>query len=311
MNSCTIIMYHYVRPIQKSSFPKIKGLELIGFRRQLNYLCNNFNIITANQMLNCIYNRNKIPSKSAVLTFDDGFKDHFSFVFPLLKKFKIQGLFFPPAKPIKEKSILDVHKIHHILANVNNKQTLVNEINHFIRNYKDEYDLDSPSKYYERLAIPNRFDTKDVIFIKRILQRDLPQKLRNIVTSYLFKKYITSDEQAFSEELYLSLDEIKEMCESGMYFGSHSYSHNWLTTLSEKELKIEIGKSLNFHHSIVKNSGDDLIMCYPYGDYNKKIIQELKKYNFKAGLTTDVGTAILNKRNAYHLMRYDTNDFPQ
>ena len=31
-------------------------------------------------------------------------------------------------------------------------------------------------------------------------------------------------------------DEIHEMNESGMYFGSHSYSHQWLSYLSPKEL---------------------------------------------------------------------------
>ena len=41
------------------------------------------------------------------------------------------------------------------------------------------------------------------------------------------------------------------------------------------------------------------------------VIEKLLEYNFKAGLTTDVGDAILNNENAFNLRRYDTNDFPQ
>ena len=37
-----IIMYHYVRPIKKSKYPNINGLEISDFIKQLNY----FKIIT-------------------------------------------------------------------------------------------------------------------------------------------------------------------------------------------------------------------------------------------------------------------------
>ena len=52
-------------------------------------------------------------------------------------------------------------------------------------------------------------------------------------------------------------------------------------------------------------------MCYPYGNYNSNVIEKISKYDFKAGLTTEVGDAILNHENAFKLKRYDTNDFPQ
>ena len=41
MSNLTIVMYHYVRPIKESKFPGIKGLELEGFKRQLDYLSEN------------------------------------------------------------------------------------------------------------------------------------------------------------------------------------------------------------------------------------------------------------------------------
>ena len=43
--SLTIIMYHYVREIKGSQFPKIKGLEFEGFKRQLDYLEKHYNLI--------------------------------------------------------------------------------------------------------------------------------------------------------------------------------------------------------------------------------------------------------------------------
>ena len=128
MNTCKIIMYHYVRPIKNSTFPDIKGLELDGFKRQITYFQKNFHFITAHEILDSIYNGTKIPENSIALTFDDGLKDHYSFVFPILKQLEIPALFFPPAKPIEEKIVLDVHKIHFILASVKNKSDIVNKM---------------------------------------------------------------------------------------------------------------------------------------------------------------------------------------
>lgn len=301
-------MYHYVRPIKNSDCPKIMGLELDKFEKQISYFKNNFNFITAQELVQCMYYKKSIPPNSILLTFDDGFKDHYLYVFPVLKKLHIQGLFFPAAKPIVEQTILDVHKIHFILAKSQNVRIIMNEIFDLINKFRKEYCIKSPESFFDDLAIPNRFDTKEVVFIKRILQRDLPRNIRTQITDYLFKKFVTEDQKSFSKQIYLSLDEIKEMKEYEMYFGAHSYSHEWFSNLTKVELQTEIKKSIEFC-SKINCIKDNLIMCYPYGDYNQESISELKKEKFVAGLTTKVGDAILNTSNAFHLERYDTNDF--
>jgi|TARA_B110000467_G_scaffold76370_1_gene69134 peptidoglycan/xylan/chitin deacetylase (PgdA/CDA1 family) len=308
MNKCKIVAYHYVRPIKNSQYPEIKGLELEEFKKQIEYFRKEFNFITAKQMIDCIYENRNIPDRSILLTFDDGLKDNYLHVFPILKKFKIQGLFFPPVKPIIEKIVLDVHKIHFILAMCKNKKQIIDIIFKQINQYKNEYNLQDPSSYYSQLAKKNRFDTDEIIFIKRILQRELPLKLRKIIIQTLFKKFVTTNEKDFSENLYLSIEEIKEMKESDMYFGSHGYSHVWFSYLSEHEKEVEVEESLKFFHKLGINT-NNLIMCYPYGDYDKEIINHLKKRNFKAGLTVKMGDSRLDKLNAFSLERYDTNDF--
>ena len=52
MKKLTIITYHYVRPIKKSSYPLIKGLELESFKIQLDYLEKNYKIITMESLIN-------------------------------------------------------------------------------------------------------------------------------------------------------------------------------------------------------------------------------------------------------------------
>ena len=54
MKELTIVMYHYVRPIAGSKFPRIKGLELEHFKRQLEYLNERFNIVNTEQVINAV-----------------------------------------------------------------------------------------------------------------------------------------------------------------------------------------------------------------------------------------------------------------
>jgi peptidoglycan/xylan/chitin deacetylase (PgdA/CDA1 family) len=304
-------MYHYVRPIKNSSHSGIKGLEIDGFVKQIEFFKkNNFKFVTAADLLDCIYDNREIHQNAILLTFDDGLKDHHSYVFPVLTKFEIQGLFFPPIKPIKEKNILDVHKIHFILAQFENTRQLIDEIFELISKFKKQYNLSSPESYLSKLAIPNRFDTGEIVFIKRLLQRELPRELRTNLTDHLFRKYVTHDEESFANELYLSIDDIKEMRESGMYVGTHGYSHEWLSRVSDDDLKYEIEQCLKFYLDINKQK-DSWIMCYPYGDYDEKVIKKLREAGCKAALSTKIGDAILDETNSFYLKRYDTNDFLQ
>ena len=85
----TIIMYHYVREIKNSKYPDIKGLEISGFIRQLEYLIKEYTIICADQLIAYLNGDIKnLPKKPCLLTFDDGYKDHINYVLPELKKKK-------------------------------------------------------------------------------------------------------------------------------------------------------------------------------------------------------------------------------
>ncbi|EFI5722765.1 polysaccharide deacetylase family protein, partial [Escherichia coli] len=125
MKDLTVVMYHYVRPIERSRYPGIKGLELNDFREQIAYLKKNYNPVTIEEVYASFYENHQLPPNAAILTFDDAYLDHFKYAYPILKKNGIQGCFYAPAKTIEEKEILDVNKIHFILASCSDISTLL------------------------------------------------------------------------------------------------------------------------------------------------------------------------------------------
>ena len=309
-NKVTIVMYHYVRDLQHSRYPEIKGLDIALFKEQLEYLKKHYHFISMEMLIEAIDNKTKLPEKSVLLTFDDAYTDHFKYVFPLLNEHKIQGSFFPPAKAITEYTVLDVNKIHFILASEENKKKIITEIKNELNKFRKEYKLESDSFYYDKLAQPNRFDSADVMFIKRLLQVELDETLRKIITNNLFEKIVGINEDTFSRELYMDIEQIKCMHRNGMHIGSHGYDHYWLGSLSREKQKIEIEKALTFLNQIGCDT-KQWTMCYPYGNYNDSTIELLTELNCKLALTTEVNIADIQKINKFTLPRLDTNDIPK
>lgn len=116
MSKLYISMYHYTRDIVHSRYPQIKGLDTNLFRQQIEYMKNNFNIVTMEQVIDAVEGKSELSEKALLLTFDDGYIDNYAFAFPILEEFGIQGSFFIPGKTFTTHQLLDVNKIHYILA---------------------------------------------------------------------------------------------------------------------------------------------------------------------------------------------------
>ena len=118
------------------------------------------------------------------------------------------------------------------------------------------------------------------------------------------------NENIFSRELYMSVEQISCMNRNGMHIGGHYFDHYWLGTLNREKQESEIIKTKCFLEEI----GCDMnmwTMCYTYGSYNEITIELLKKYNCKLGLTTQVDIANISTNNKYALPRLDTNNIPK
>lgn len=308
MNKLYIVMYHYVRPIIDSDFPNVKGLELKLFEQQLDYFIKNFSVVTMEEVIDSITGSYNLPPNPILLTFDDGYIDHYKYVFPLLKKKHIQGSFYVPSNIIKNRIVLDVNKIHFILA--------CSTIDRIIKDIYNELDIcrsrgfhiKPTDEIYKELAIPNRWDSGEVIFVKRLLQTYLPEELRSNIVGKLFVKYIGVSEKQFSDDLYVNMNQIKEMKNEGMHFGLHGDKHVWLNNLSQNEMEEDIKESLEFYKDVIDSKY--LTINYPYGGYNEEVLKYARDIGCKLGFSVEGRCVDIDRDNPLIYPRYDTNDFP-
>ena len=308
-NKVTIIKYHYVRDLDNSEYPNIKGRATDEFIEQIKYFMKNYNIISMDTFLNSIKNSTLLPSKSILLTFDDGYSDHFNNVYPFLMDNNLSGAFYLPFQAINEKIVLDVNKIQLILSVINNNDSIINEIFNYLDRYKENYNLFTKDYYINKLAVKDRWDNKKVNLIKGLLQHALPSFVRKEILKYIFNKYITNDEKGLSEKYYMSFNNAITMKCDGMHIGNHSYNHDWLSKKTKQSQEKDIDKSLLCLRKII---GDDepWTMCYPYGNYNNDTIDIARNRGCKAALTLNTGVADISTSGLYELPCLDTNDFP-
>ncbi len=304
----TVVMYHYVREIKNSRYPGIKGLEAGLFKKQLSYLKQYYSFITMEELIASFEESYELPENAVLLTFDDGYLDHFKVVFPVLDQMKIEGSFFVPVKPVMESRVLDVNKIHFMLATVPIDK-LLSRTEDMLGGMKNEPGILTYKEYYRELANPNRFDPAEVIFIKRLLQHKLPDPYRSEIVDHLFETCFHVSEEVLAKELYLSLDQCRSMLKNGMHIGAHTYDHYWLDKIDESEQQRQFKLNLEFLEDL---GAGKRTMAYPFGGYNSTTLTLMHRYDFSAGFTTRVDTITDSGRiSKYELPRVDTNDIPK
>ena len=322
-----IVMYHYVRPHASTEFPKIQGLDIEGFVRQMDFFYENKNVVSTNDVLSAFNGDLKLPDNAVWLTFDDGYKDHYEYAAPVLEKYGFNAAFFPVSDTYTSDVLLDVNAIHHILAcHASNagllallREEMLNagftkeEIQTLWKSVKEDPKFNEKLKHYLRWESSNEtpsYDTEIVLIFKRTLQGTLPHLVRKKIIDRIFEMVVGMSKQSLAKKLYMSKLELTSLVKRGFTVGSHTSSHRWLSHLTYDEQLEEIDNSLTSLREI-NGSIDNWIFCYPCGAYNADTLDILSKKNCSLGLTTKSGAAVVSYNNRFELPRLDTNDLPQ
>lgn len=59
MRKLYIAMYHYTRDLKHSRYPEIRGMDISLFRQQIEYMKSHFNIVTMEQVLAAVRERER------------------------------------------------------------------------------------------------------------------------------------------------------------------------------------------------------------------------------------------------------------
>ena len=305
-SACTVVFYHYVRNVERTAFPGIKALSVIDFEAQLDWLQQRFDIVNGTAFERAVTRGTRFDAPTALLTFDDGFVDHYEHVFPVLRSRGLGGMFFLVGGTLRATPLLaSVHKTHFLLSALGAQQFAAEAG----RALAAEGVEAGPGRG-ERQGI-YRYDEAPDVRIKRVLNYEAPYPIADKVLSTLFEHYI-GDATAFARQLYLSREQIREMAAGGMTFGFHTETHPVLSRLGRAEQGNELRDGPRMIRELTGQAA--VPFCYPYGfphTYNADTLALLQEYGYSMAFNTVRREAQVGTDARFELPRFDTRDVPR
>lgn len=299
-SECTVVMYHYVRNMHETDYPDIKGLLIDKFVSQLDHIARNYSVMSMSDYYDYLAGKRSIPLKSCVLTFDDGLKDHYTTVFPELKKRGWKAIFYPITLPLAERRVPPVIMTHFIMAKLGSK-SFADSFNDLLRRrFPDQGRFivtDGPKKQPKY-----RWDDNLTANLKYSIAC-MPHAMKSEILQEIFSQHF--DERVFCDSTFLSEHEIREMASEGMEFGAHTHTHPMLAELSAEEQGQELSKSKKILESVL--SAPVRFLSYPYGSLDGNTLSVVKDLGFVSAVVTE---AHVNKGlvDPFRIARLDTND---
>ena len=311
---CTSVFYHYVRNVERTPFPDIKALSVAGFTAQLDWLQARFAIIDGAAFERAVLTGTGFDRPTALLTFDDGFVDHYEHVFPLLRDRGLGGIFFVAGATLGANPVLlNVHKTHFLLSHLG--------ANRFTEEVAAALEAEGVETGIHMRRGPSgaaegstdregiyRYDEAPDVRIKRILNYEAPYVVADRVLSALFTRHI-GDSGGFARALYLSAAQIRDMAKGGMTFGFHTESHPVLSRLDVDAQRAELR---NGPRLVSELTGQRTVsFCYPYGfshTYNADTLNVLAECGYSMAFNTVRREIMFGQDGRYELPRFDTRD---
>lgn len=304
VHGCTIVFYHYVRDVERTSFPGIKALSVADFAAQVDWLRERFEIIDGATFERAVVARTGFSRPTALLTFDDGFVDHHEHCFPILRSRGLGGIFFLAGATLgRRPSLLNVHKTHFLLSRLG-AERFAREVTAALE--REGLAVPMPREG-ERKGV-YRYDEAPDTRVKRILNYEAPYPVADRVLSVLFEQHIGGSEE-FATTLYLSAAQAGEMARGGMTFGFHTETHPVLSRLDRVRQRAEMQ---NGPRLIRELTGQETVsFCYPHGfvhTYNADTLGVLEECGYSMAFNTDRREALIGRDPRYELPRFDTRD---
>jgi len=309
VTTITIVMYHYVRSRERGRYPGLKVRSVEEFEGQLDYIVRHYRVCAMADVVAAVRGREALPANACLLTFDDGFLDHYTTVFPRLVERGLSASFYPPVAAIEGRRVLDTHKIQIILAVTTDHRALAQRLLAMVDEYRHEWALPDAATLRAQHMQSSRFDAPEIVMVKRLLQRGLPDPVRAGLTRRLFEECAGMDEATVAGELYMDLPQLRTMVRQGMEVGGHGAAHVWLDSLAPADQEDEIAQTAAFLQRVHGAPASDWVMCYPFGGYGADTLRLLGPAGCALGLTTRVDVTT-DLDSPLELPRLDTNDLP-
>ena len=261
-----ILCYHR---IGTEGVPLFSVLPPEVFERQMRFLRKHYRIISLDQLCRELQDPQSVEQAVAI-TFDDGYRDLYSYAFPILQKYQIPATIFLVVGSIETGEVPWYDRVFAALQAAS----------------ADTLDLswDQPLRFSLRSRWARLQAACEIVSYLRTL----PDRRRRELCDALEKRIAFS--QAALKERMLTWEQVRTMQDGGISFGSHTMTHPIVSQLDPAKLEKELAESKRVLEDRLGSPVRDF--AYPFGklaDCGPLAAEVLARCGYRSAVTTVAG----------------------
>ena len=240
------------------------------FETHLRYIKKNYKVISLSDAVSFVKSGRPLPSRSAVITIDDGYRDFYEIAFPVLKDFGCPAILY---------AVTDF---------VDGKIWIWTDIARFVlmRTAKDKVEFNALG-----LSIDERLDglesrLKVAGKINFVLKK-MPDHEKDDVLAELARSMSVEVPSSPPDQFGpFSWENAREMERDGIEIGSHTRSHPILTIVDAERLGFELESS----RTAIQNNlqKEHVHFCYPNGNVSQRERDAAEAAGYVSAVTTEI-----------------------
>jgi peptidoglycan/xylan/chitin deacetylase (PgdA/CDA1 family) len=253
------------------------------FRSQVNFLRTHFDVIGLPELLRVATAGFAVRRPTALVTFDDGYRDNHVLALPILRELNIPAVFFISTGYIGG---IRMTWWDHVAFCV--KQTRHERIE-LAYPRPQVYDFGQISRPDATQRILNEYTAAPEIDDRRFLS-----ELEESTAVHI-------DMRDGDHALFMSWDQVRDLRDSGMGVGAHSHHHPVLGRLSPEEQAWELSTSRDRLRAELGVSGE--AVAYPVGSFTEVTKRVAQEQGFRVGFAYSGGINRPNRTDPFEIRR--------
>jgi peptidoglycan/xylan/chitin deacetylase (PgdA/CDA1 family) len=230
LRSVDVVIPYWHMVSDDRELPHVSGLgrcfrNIRQFREDVEFFLQNYSPVTEQDIICHLHGGKTLPPRAVLFTFDDGFREDYEIVAPLLRGYGAPAAFFVTTVSIDNRELCYTQKKSLLITAIGRNQTsaTLREIARLLSRAGEPVEGDIVSRI---LAVPYR---------QREILDDIAQVLHCDFRGYLD-----------SQRPYLSSQQIRDLLSEGFAIGAHSIDHPLYSELSLSEQLTQTRESMRW-----------------------------------------------------------------
>ncbi|AGA24473.1 polysaccharide deacetylase family protein [Singulisphaera acidiphila] len=246
--SVLVATFHRIgNPAAGAFYDGVYSASPEAFHAQVRHLRDRFQLVTLEALAAMAGAEFAVDRPTALITFDDGYRDNFDVAFPILQELNAPATFFIPTGYFSRPQVPWWDHAAHVLKRTGKSRITLD--------WPEPLDLD-----LEQTARGTAIAAVVRLYLDGKVKADDEARFRAHLEE---RAEVVVDDSALGRALFMTWDQVRRLAGSGMSIGSHAHDHRALASLAEPDQRHELVESKRILEQEVGREIQGV--AYPFG----------------------------------------------